>query len=541
MKKIYTLIIMLLYVPALMAQGNEVDAYLLGNRELNGTARSMSMGGAFGALGGNISVLSSNPAGLGIFRSCDASLTLDLSTNTSTTDWSGTKSTNRKTNFTPSHAGGVLYCPTDAGGILNCNIGVSMSRAKNFNRNYTMESTRMPSSMGDYVAYRATNAFGNSGIALDAIDYDRAPIDPYNNSLLSGQWLSILGYESWMISPQNENDGNNDIYHSSFGNPHTSLLTVTEAGGIYEADFGLAINISNILFLGTSLSVTEIDYRMNSMFENLFDKYSGATKDDHLYLKNQLTTEGEGYAGNFGAILNLQFLRLGIAYNTPSYYKMTDYYTAFAGTYLGNQALQNNSPKDRETPENQYSEYSYKTPGKVTFSGALLFGQTALISADYEISDYSKMRFADRKGNERGFNQNDFIKDDFSRQQTLKLGAELKPTLQFAARLGLMTQTTPMRKQLVNNEVEVLPAGTVTHFTTSDRPVTYYTAGLGYRFTPNFYADIACVYRFQDLNAYAFSNTYNSDPQFGITPIKSIPATLNDKKFNVVMTIGVKL
>ena len=45
----------------------------IGN-ELNGTARFVGMGGAMGALGADISVMGTNPAGIGLFRSNDVSL-----------------------------------------------------------------------------------------------------------------------------------------------------------------------------------------------------------------------------------------------------------------------------------------------------------------------------------------------------------------------------------------------------------------------------------------------------------------------------------
>ena len=46
---------------------SQADAYRLSQTELTGTARFVSMGGAFGALGGDISVMSYNPAGLAIY------------------------------------------------------------------------------------------------------------------------------------------------------------------------------------------------------------------------------------------------------------------------------------------------------------------------------------------------------------------------------------------------------------------------------------------------------------------------------------------
>ncbi|MBD5204411.1 MAG: TonB-dependent receptor, partial [Bacteroidales bacterium] len=54
------------------------DVIPLTQSDLKGTARFMSMGGAFGALGGDLSTLSQNPAGIGVYRSSELGFTLDL-------------------------------------------------------------------------------------------------------------------------------------------------------------------------------------------------------------------------------------------------------------------------------------------------------------------------------------------------------------------------------------------------------------------------------------------------------------------------------
>ena len=58
-----------------LAQG-EMDAYKFSQYDISGTARYMSMGGAFGALGGDISSMRTNPAGLGIYRSSEVLTTM---------------------------------------------------------------------------------------------------------------------------------------------------------------------------------------------------------------------------------------------------------------------------------------------------------------------------------------------------------------------------------------------------------------------------------------------------------------------------------
>ena len=518
---------------SLFAQGNEIDAYTLSSTELGGTARSMSMAGAFGALGGDISVISGNPAGLGIYRSSEISGTLNLSMNGASTNWMGVGADKSKTSFSPSNFGLSLYFPTSSTSVNSWSLGFSYNSLRNYKRSYRMSSNGQPNSMADYVAWRASNAFGpGNGIAHHELVGNNSH-NPYYNREMSGQWLSILGYDSGMIDPAGRNG-----YKSRFGwdessgweteSPYHSSLIVNESGHMDEYNIGFGMNISNFLFLGGSVSVTDISYRYTSFYDDFFDD------DSDLYLENWLNTEGTAVSLNVGAIMNLQMLRLGVAYNSPRWYDMTDYYNAYAGTYINGYE---EPGFDDWTPEDSYSEYRFKTPGKWIFSAAAIVGQSALISADYEISDYRKMRYSDRDGDDRGFIANDFINTDYTWAQTLKIGAEIKVTPQFAVRAGYMIQTSPMRERLVDNKDEVLPSGTIPHFTVTSKPTNYYTVGFGYRFTPNFYTDVACVYRYNDSKVYAFSNTYNRDEEVEVI---SEPASLKTKNTNLVLTLGYK-
>ena len=56
------------------------DAAKLVSKDLNGTARFVGMGGAMGALGGDISTMGTNPAGIGIYRSNDVMTSFSFST-----------------------------------------------------------------------------------------------------------------------------------------------------------------------------------------------------------------------------------------------------------------------------------------------------------------------------------------------------------------------------------------------------------------------------------------------------------------------------
>jgi hypothetical protein len=519
----------------LFAQGNQIDAYTLSNTELGGTARSMAMGGTFGVLGGDISVISSNPAGLGIYRSSEISGSLDLSVVKTSTNWSGVNTDQNKTRFAPNNFGFELYFPTSSGSIRNWNLGFSCNRLKNYNRRYKMSNKGQEYSMADYAAWRASNAYGSGkGIPEKDLRYVEGQYDPY----VDMPWLPVLGYESGMFKNQYGVDGE---YHSDIGfwnendwrvyMPDESHLFVNESGHMDEYNVGFGMNISDFLFLGTSVSVTDINYKYTSFYA---DRFYGDNEinDDDLYLENRLNTEGSAVSVNVGAIMNLQMLRLGVAYNSPRWYNMTDYFDARAGTYYEKKV-------EAWVPEKSYNEYRFRTPGKWIFSGAFILGQSALISADYELTNYKDMKYSSRRSDSGNmiFPENDNINADYTWAHTLKLGAEMKLTPQFAVRAGYMMQASPMNKDLANNNVEVLPSGTLPHFTVTSKSTNYYTAGLGYRFTSNFYMDLAYVYRYNNAKAYAFSNTYHEG---GEVDVKSIPASLKTKTTRLALTLGYK-
>ncbi|MDR1746298.1 MAG: outer membrane protein transport protein [Tannerella sp.] len=522
--------LLLLCSGIIFAQG-EMDAFRFSQTNLNGTARSMSMGGAFGALGGDMSAMSHNPAGIGIYRSSEVQTTLNLNSAGAKATWDNINSTSRKTNFDFDNFSYVGYFPTgQERGVKSWNIGLSFNRVMNFNRRYVAEG-RPLYSMADYVASQATNAYGaGKGIPENDLIYVSGSYDPYNNNELP--WLPILGYESGFIGTKYNNLPS--TYYSAFGqwegndwraySPDRTTLRISESGSVDEYNFSLSTNISDRIFLGATLAVTSIEYRMASKHDEDFG-------DDYLYMDNSLETEGTGYSVNVGLIARpTDALRLGIAYNSPKWYRMTDYYIAEAGTSI---AAYDQPEMEGVTPEMAYTEYSLRTPGRWIFSAAGIIGNMALISADYELKDYKTMFLSDREG--YGYGANSTISEDFGISHTFRLGAEVKPSSQFAVRAGYVLETSPMKHALTSGEVEVLPVGTVTHYTTTNQ-ANYITLGLGYRFSPNFYMDLAYIHRTQKMNLYPFSNVYYSDPE----PIQSNPAEISSVTSRFALTLGYK-
>lgn len=514
------------------AQG-EMDAYRLSQTDLNGTARYLGMSGAFGALGGDMSVMSTNPAGLGVYRSSEVVTTVSLSTAKANTDWSGSKTGAGKTNFNFDNIAYVGYFPTgNDEGIVGWNIGLSYNRVKSFNRNYRMNGAQA-FSLADYVADMAY------GIKESDLRYVENGYDPYNNSSLS--WLPILGYEAGFFDPY---VSGGDEYHSAFGrqgtsgwecySPESVDLQVNERGSVGQYNISFATNVSDRFYLGATLAITDMDFSMTTRYTEDF------TSDTWLWMDNGLSTKGTGYAVNVGAIVRpTDFLRVGVAYNSPTWYKLTDYFNGSAQTTINNIAWDEVS-----TPSYQAGEYRLRTPDRWIFSLAGV-GQNFLISADYELTNYKRMVPTDLDGYDLQAAED--IKTDFGMSGTLKVGAEYKITPQLSVRVGTLWRSSPM-KQHVKDGVSPMKdngeyyaqavgvVGTIPNYTV-DKGTNSYSVGFGYRFTPRFYADLACVHRVYKEDAYAFPATFLSD---GKVFVESVPASLKTKTTQVALTLGYK-
>src|SRR5690606_11901900 len=89
MKKIQSLFIILLSVSTVYAQ-DVSDAVRYSQNEIQGTARFRALSGAFGALGGDMSAVSINPAGAAVFSQSHASFSLsNLSSKNNTQYFNG--------------------------------------------------------------------------------------------------------------------------------------------------------------------------------------------------------------------------------------------------------------------------------------------------------------------------------------------------------------------------------------------------------------------------------------------------------------------
>ncbi len=499
---------------SLFAQ-SEIDALKYSKTDINGTARYMSMAGAFGALGGDISTLTNNPAGIGVYRSSEFAGTMNLNFQNNNAQWNGTGIENTNTKFNFSNLAYIATFKSNAEGFVNFNFGVGYNRLKDYYRNYQTENNALNHSLTGYIA-EVTNRYNNgAGITESALStYD-------NNNAYSNinSWISILGYNGYLIDPVS----NTNQYNPMWSITPKAKLKISERGYQDEYNISFGGNVYDVFYFGATIGITDLNYRMSSAYDEDNANNEGFT------LNNYLETRGSGINLKAGVILRpTDFLRFGLAVHTPTYYKLTDYYDA---NIACNYNIENNETKTANTPSNAYTEYSLHTPMKLQASAAIIAGKKGILSFEYEYVDYAKMKMKDPDG--YGWAANDYINQDMKAGQNIKIGAEYRVTPQFSLRAGYANQSSPIKSTLTNPDYEMDTFGSTLPHYSLDRGTDYYTTGFGYRFG-SIYTDFAYVSRVTKEDIYAFS-AYNNGSW--IVPEK---ATMKSTNNQLLFTLGVK-
>ncbi len=521
MKKIIlTGISLLLAAGSLQAQ-SEIDAYKYSKTDLNGTARFMGMGGAFGALGGDISTLANNPAGIAIYRTSEFATTLNLSNVSTKTEWNGTGVSNNKWKLAFNNATYVGTFKAKAEGFVNFNFGIGFNRLKEYSRNYTAGNKSMNLSLTDYIASKTNNYNSGNGISESSLLSSNA----YSSV---NSWISILGYDAALIDLQS---GTNNYYNPMNLNTHPSAdMKISERGYLDEYNISFGGNVYDVFYFGASVGITDLNYKLSAVYKESFGGSMGG-----FTLNNLLETRGSGVNLKAGVILKpTDFFRFGLAVHTPTFTKMTDYFDAnIHNTYSDGTA---NHPTGSNAqvyvPENAFAEYMMQSPFKMQASAAFILGKKGILSMEYEFVDYSNMKMKDIDGYE--LDANNCIQEDFKAGHNLRFGGEFRVTPQISLRAGYATQPSPIKAHIINQDVEVEMYGSTLPHYTLDRGTTYYTAGLGYRFG-SIYTDFALVSKRMKEDLYAFSPIRNGSAWD--VPTK---ATLKTNTIQALFTFGVK-
>jgi long-subunit fatty acid transport protein len=514
MKKIIYILFSLFVLSAPLFSQGEVDALRFSREDLFGTARAMSMGGAFGALGGDMTGVSINPAGIAVYRSSEVSGTVNLLRERSTV---GGKDAN-KNSFNMDNIGFVGYFPLRNDVMPLINFGFSYNKLKSFDKNVSA----LGSPNNTMIEYMARQS---AGINPSLLEIGKDIPDPF----LSQPWLSVLGFNSYLIDPVNNGARYNPV-NTRGATPYNEIYTY-EKGYIDNYDFTVGTTINNVLNLGLSLSVKDIFYDLASDYLEDFDYEGGYT------LTNWFTVNGAGVGAKLGAIYRpVNSLRIGLAWHTPTWYTLTETYEAQLDDNMGNFVTESGYEPAVTSSAVFTNSYDLKTPGKIVASVATVLGNDFIFSLDYELVDYSKMELmipANSQDDPSWYDSdNEYITEDHSPASTVKMGMEYRFTPQFSVRLGYAWMQNPYNADFVElGNASVAGSNTIFRM---EGDTHYFTGGLGYRFNRNFYLDMALVYKTQKDDLYPFPNFYED----GKLVVDASPFSLKNNSIRGLLTFG---
>lgn len=559
MRKYLSFIILYVACYGMASSQSAFDAYKFSRTDMKGTARFMSMGGAFGALGGDLSTLSQNPAGIGLYRTHEIGMTFDLDAQRSVANGSGMS----QTKFLLNNIGGVASWKLNSNVFPNINLGFTYNKAASFNRRYKGNVMEIKNSMSNYIA-GMTNSEGATINDLSKTDN----FDPYNpnDEGYIPSWLSILAYDSYLISPTGNNDNPEWVGQWNRDSRGSGCFNIEEKGHVDEYNISVGGNISNIVYWGMDFGIIDLDYSLQSIWgENLSNATVGnnerviSNTSSQWNLHNLYRASGNGFNYKLGIIIKpIQELRIGFAFHTPTWYNVSESYYARVNYEYGNGL----KPYYAETNNGNSggNEYDLRTPWRLIAGIAGVISDKFIISADYEWSAYNTMHFSDADDynyyddpydpyypyyflpgkasmkkmpdiSDSYYYTNQDIKNYYQSQHTLKIGTEYRVTPQFSVRAGYSYVSSPVKAELKHNGLNVYTAGTDPSYTV-DNMTNYVTCGLGYRYK-KFYIDIAYVYKHQSIDYHAFTPMHASE---GLSP----QAKVGLDNHQVLLSAGVR-
>ena len=491
MKKIVSIVILTVVCTMGFAQ-NEDDALRYSRNLFSGTSRFVSMGGAFGALGGDFGSISTNPAGLGIYRKSEFVFTPSFSFHNTSSTYGGNTLDDIKYRMNFENMGMVMtYCNDNEEGWVSAAFTFGYNRLNDYTRSRIMEGKNDKSSITDYFAALAY------GVTPEELVDDFGPY----------RFCEGLAWDSYLIDPKPGSTNYEYIsaFDSTYGEKQTK--SIDTKGGLGEYVIGLGGNYSNRVYIGGSVGIQNVRYVENVEYIES-DKEDVINSFNKLIVSQNLKTTGSGFNFKFGTIVRVNdWVRVGGAIHTPTFFNLHDEYSSsmvssFSDTLHGD-------GKRIESPLGTF-DYELTTPFRAIGSLGFVLGKAGMIGIDYEFVDYTVARL--RSSDYMFRIENNTIETAYMAVGNIRAGGEYRfgP---FALRAGFGYYPSPYKSGQANDGSHTL----------------VYSGGFGIR-DDNFYFDMG-------LRVLNYEEKYFMyDPS--LAPID--PVTIKNFSYSIVSSLGFK-
>ena len=511
------------------AQETYENAKLAGE-DLNGTARYVGMGGAMEALGADISTIGTNPAGIGLFRHSNVSISGGLLMQSDGKDFSNGK----KTNLSFDQIGGVYS--TRSGQKSFINFGFNYHKGKNFDYILNAANSLDGSSQNKQSYIKGMLANENSGgffVGKDKNGQNVGYVDDKSPNV-AYTW-SQIDYLYWNNLIPDKNTGRFNYESASGYN-----LARANTGYIGNYDFAVSGNFNDRVYLGLTFGMKDVHYKGYSEYREDFNNTGGVLVSD------ERKVTGSGFDITAGVIVRPVAespFRIGAYVKSPTWYDLT------TSNVTGLVYVQGTTNKVSYV-SNSY-DFKMWTPWKFGFSLGHTIGNYLALGATYEYENFSNINSRVNDGGYYNYygeyyetsspdkTMNNHTKEVLKGVSTLKLGVEYKPVSNVALRMGY-NYVSAMYDKDAQKDPGIASLGTAyasaTDYTNWSA-INRFTLGVGYQ-VKNFNIDLAYQYSAQNGSFAPFSNFIPSDRT---TVTESNVATTTDVKNNrsqLLLTVG---
>ena len=493
MKKILTFAFLLTLALQAGAQG-WTDALNFSDNDYLGTARSVGMGNAMTAVGGDLGSLTFNPAGSAVASYSQFTITPGLSVSTVTAQGSLLDNSGNPLGFEdvyknrkgrmgmPNFGAMMVYNTRNNRGLKRVSFGI----VGNVTRDYTNR-------------LRATGT--NTSTTLAGSLASQA--DGYTKDVLSGSfyqanipsWETMVGWQgglfeelggSYLGITESRLDNGKIVLTDKIG----QYYGLERKGSKYDLLMNFGLDFNDKFYLGANIGITTLSYRNDeTRSEDALAGIDYGNDFQSLRMRSSCYDDGSGLYAKIGFIARpFSGLRIGAAIQTPTLMQVRETYQLEGRSVAEGIEMSQSSPTDEWF-------YNVISPLRIDAGIAYTIGKFGLVSADYEFTDYSGMRFSAAYDAGYNFDFSDAnldIKDFLGPVHAIRVGAEMKPAPELALRVGYNLTT--------GAQYNTFEDGRVVSLTSEERFNQLRSAvsfGIGYSSPGSFFLDAAI--RFQYL------------------------------------------
>lgn len=486
MNRLYFLILLL--AGGVAAAQNDVDAIRYSRAGVGGTSRSLGVGGAFGAVGADLSAGAFNPAGLALFRKGEFSFSGGLKYGNNSATLYNRSSNTPDLRFVFNNFGFVLAWPTQRDPDSRHALAFASTQVQNFNSSVRMAGYTNNSSIAKDMRDLANEA-GTVGFLSPAYEY--LGFNSFLLDTIDGQFISLLDTRRTV----------------------RQVRDLDRSGKQNDMNFSYAYSYKDQYYIGVSLGIPRVDYRSTTTHYEYDDNDSiwihfnpdnsythsfigglPALNSEYLdkgafssleYIE-YFRTVGTGFNLKLGGIARVnKMLRLGLYYHTPTFYNLTDLYENQMYVYFDQDP---GTAYESMYPSGGTGRFEYKviTPSRFSVNTAVLFGKRALVAVDYEMVNYRRAQLRSKLVSDFA-DLNSMISEKYGLGHNLKLGAELNFS-PFMLRAGYAMLGSPFGETFSGEFVR-----------------QQFSVGAGIRPQGNFYLDFVLVASATSENYFLFT------------------------------------